>query len=192
MDAALPAFISSDTTFQPRTHAMEQCELERELERLHAESWGWALACCARDRELAEDVLQSAYLAVLASRARFNGDSTVKTWVFGVIRWTARTELRRRMTWFRRTASSDETFDFADYADGADSAVEESDRRRTLIAALAGLSRRQREVMQLMFYHDMTIEQAADVMRVSIGSARTHYDRGKKALARKLAREIER
>src|SRR3954471_9238036 len=155
MDAALPAFISSDTTFQPGTHPMEQCELERELERLHAESWGGALACCARDRELAEDVLQSAYLAVLAGGARFNGDSTVKTWVFGVIRWAARTELRRRMTWIRRTANSDETFHFADHADGADSAVEESDRRRTLIAALAGLSRRQREVMQLMFYHDM-------------------------------------
>jgi RNA polymerase sigma factor (sigma-70 family) len=192
MDAALPAFISSNTTFQPRTRAMEQCELERELERLHAESWGWALACCARDQELAEDVLQSAYLTVLSRRARFNGDSTVKTWVFGVIRWTARTERRRRLMWIRRTASSDDALGFADHADGADAAVEESDRRRALVTALARLSRRQREVMQLMFYHDMTIEQAADVMKVSIGSARTHYDRGKKALARKLVTEIER
>jgi len=192
MNAALPALISSDRTFQPRTHAMEQCELERELERLHPESWGWALACCARDQELAEDVLQSAYLAVLSGRARFKGGSTLKTWVFGVIRWTARTERRRRLMWIKRTASPENGLDLADDTHSADSAVEEIERRRALVSALASLSRRQREIMQLMFYHDLTIEQAAEVMNVSIGSARTHYDRGKKALARKLATEIER
>ena len=36
---------------------MERLELEREIERLHDQSWGWALACCARDREAAADAL---------------------------------------------------------------------------------------------------------------------------------------
>src|SRR5437762_4419255 len=90
MDIALPALIPSDTTFQPRTHAMEQSELERELERLHPDCWGWSLACCGRDRELAEEVLQSTYLRILSHRAKFNGGSSFKTWVLGVIRWTAR------------------------------------------------------------------------------------------------------
>ncbi|HEV7389553.1 MAG TPA: hypothetical protein VGN73_13155, partial [Gemmatimonadaceae bacterium] len=82
MDTVLPALISSDVL--SRTHAMEQCELERELGQLHSESWGWALACCGRDKELAEDILQSAYLTILSRRTAFNGDSTLKTWVFGV------------------------------------------------------------------------------------------------------------
>jgi len=190
MDTALPALIPRETTFQPRTHAMEQCELERELGQLHSESWGWALACCGRDREVAEDILQTAYLRIISGRARFNGDSSLKTWVFGVIRLTARGELRRRWLW-RRRADSETAIDFADPTHGADLVLEESDRRARLIRALNSLSRRQKEVLQLVFYHDMTIEEAAAIMKVSIGSARTHYERGKKALARKLGSEAE-
>jgi RNA polymerase sigma factor (sigma-70 family) len=162
---------------------MERSELERELERLHAESWGWALACCARDRELAEEALQSAYLRILTGRARFDGRSSVKTWVFGVIRRTAQDEAR---FWRARHTGTEEATEVADPAPGADATVERLDETAALVTALAGLSPRQREVLQLVFYHGMTIEEAAGVMHVSLGSARTHYERGKKALAERL------
>ena len=191
MDIALPALISSDRTFQPRTDAMEQCDLERELGQLHSDSWGWALACCAHDRETAEEVLQTAYLRIVSRQATFNGDSSFKTWVFGVIRWTARTELRRRLFWIRRHVDSEDGVAVIDTADGADVAAERSEQRRHLIGALESLSRRQKEVLQLVFYHDMTIEEAAHVMKVSLGAARTHYERGKKALAARLSRGTE-
>ena len=40
------------------------------LQVLHAASFGWAMACCAWQQDLAEDVLQEAYLRVLDGRAR--------------------------------------------------------------------------------------------------------------------------
>jgi RNA polymerase sigma-70 factor (ECF subfamily) len=166
---------------------MERSELERELETLHAECWGWALACCARDSELAEDALQTAYLRVLSGRARFDGRSSVRTWVFGVIRMTAMEEGRRRRSWMARNVGAEATMDMADPSPGADATAEFSEQSAMVIAALATVSPRQREVLQLVFYHGMTIEEAARVMGVSIGSARTHYERGKKALAHTLA-----
>jgi RNA polymerase sigma factor (sigma-70 family) len=168
---------------------MDRSELARELEALHPECWGWALACCARDRELADETLQIAYLRILSGTARFDGRSSLKTWVFGVIRLTALSEARRSRVRRASTAGVEAAMDVADPAPRADVIAEQSERNAALIAALNDVSPRQREVLQLVFYHGMTIEQAASVMKVSLGSARTHYERGKTALAKRLGRE---
>ena len=161
---------------------MDRPELERELELLHAECWGWALACTGRDRALAEDALHTAYLRVLSAQARFDGRSRFKSWLFGVIRLTAMEELRRANRW-HVSGSELELSSAVDSSAGADVMSEQAERNAVLVAAMASLSARQREVLQLVFYHDMTVEEAARVMGISVGSARTHYDRGKKALA---------
>jgi RNA polymerase sigma-70 factor (ECF subfamily) len=51
-----------------------------------------------------------------------------------------------------------------------------------LNTALRELSGRQREVLHLTFYQQLSLSEAAAVMRVSVGSARQHYDRGKRRL----------
>jgi RNA polymerase sigma-70 factor (ECF subfamily) len=57
---------------------------------------------------------------------------------------------------------------------------------------MARLPERQRQVLHLVFYQDLTIAQAADVMGVSLGTARTHYERGKKRLRELLEGELDR
>jgi RNA polymerase sigma factor (sigma-70 family) len=158
---------------------MDRTELLRRLDALHPDCFAWALACCGRDRTEAEDVLQTAYLQVLDGRARFDERSTLKTWLFGVIRRTAAGERRRRV--LRRLLL--ERHYTLNGAPAHVASVEPTERALALRGALERLTPRQQNVLELVFYHDLTIEDAAAVMGLSIGTARTHYDRGKKKLA---------
>ncbi len=160
---------------------MDDSELRTNLERYHNESFGWALSCCARNRSEAESVLQAVYLKVLEGKARFDGKAAFKTWLFAVIRRTAADERRRywlRGFWLGQYFERSET----SAPQTPDDAVYRSEVQRLFRRALAELPARQREVLQLVFYHDLSLAEAAEVMSISLGSARTHYDRGKQRL----------
>ena len=161
---------------------MDDVELRRQLERAHGDCFGWAMACCEHNRDDAAEVLQTVYLTVLDGRARYDGRSSFRTWLFGVIRLTAASE--RRKTWLRGLLLAREAENVKpEAAAPPDAEVERDSRCNKLLDALARLARRQREVLQLVFYHDLTVEEAAAVMGVGVGSARTHYARGKAKLA---------
>jgi RNA polymerase sigma-70 factor (ECF subfamily) len=75
---------------------------------------------------------------------------------------------------------------------GAADAVHAEQESRQLQAALMLLSVRQREVLHLVFYAEMTLEEAAATLAISLGSSRTHYHRGKERLAQLLEMEDDR
>ncbi len=160
---------------------MDESELWTALEKHHSESLGWALSCCARSSVEADAVLQAVYLKVLAGQARYDGKASFKTWLFAVIRRTAADERRRqilrRMLLKRRPALTPTAA-----VERPDEALYRAELQRLVREVLTQLPRRQREVLQLVFYHDLSLAEAAQVMGVSPGSAHTHYDRGKKQM----------
>ena len=156
-------------------------DLRAALERHHAESMGWAMACCGFDRSEASDVLQDTYLKVLDGRAVFRGESSFRTWLFGVVRRTAsehRRNVLRRISALWRIESLDNVATTTD----PDAAIDGRTTADRLRSALKTLPARQRQVLHLVFHEDLTVEAAAGVMGVSVGSARTHYARGKARL----------
>jgi RNA polymerase sigma-70 factor, ECF subfamily len=167
---------------------MDRADLERKLEDLHPASFAWAFGCCGRDRMDAEDVLQETYVKILEGKARFDGRSSLKTWLFAVIRTTAASH--RRMRWWRelRFVPRDAP-PVADAGESAERRLVRTERTSALLRAVGRLARRQREIVELVFYHEMTIEQAAVVAGVSVGTARVHYHRAKQRLLRELNRE---
>jgi RNA polymerase sigma-70 factor, ECF subfamily len=167
-----------DDALQNNPHVSRQA-----LQELHTDLFGWALSRCDYDQAVAEDLMQQAYVEVLSGRARFNNKSSLKTFVFGVVQNLARSQLRKiaiRLRIVRRHA--------AELQPDESSAGDEGSREHELIwQAVQALPARQRDITELVFCRDMTIEEASAVMGVMVGTGRVHYDRAKKALAIKLA-----
>lgn len=169
---------------------MDLREIEAQLEVLHPECFAWALCCCRWDREEAEEVLQMAFLNVLDGRASFGGRSSFKTWLFGVIRYTALDQRRRGLRRLRILRYWLVRNPLERVVPGDPAAIlAKAETAARLRAELRRLPRRQREVLHLVFYQDLSIEAAAEVLEVALGTARTHYERGKRRLRERLGEE---
>jgi RNA polymerase sigma-70 factor (ECF subfamily) len=165
--------------------ALPSIELEASLHALHEASFGWARSCCDGNPDDAADVLQSTYVKVLSGNAQYGGRSSFKTWLFGVIRLTALEQRRRGARELALAARQGRPDD----APPPDAPLLEEEERHSLRRALAQLPERQQEVLMLVFYHELSIAAAALVMEVSVGTARTHYERGKKRMRALLTPE---
>lgn len=153
-----------------------------QLAEQHQAAFGWALGCCNGDAAQAEEVLQCSYLKILEGKARFGEQSSFKTWLFGVIRCTA-SEHRRRL--FLQTLRFVKHSDEGQISHSDEDMAEQVQRQqlqRRFREGLTTLPRRQREVMQLVLAHELTLQEASVVMGISVGSVRQHYQRGKQRL----------
>lgn len=164
---------------------MDQIELHNLLPALHSASFAWAMVCC-RDREAAEEVLQSVYVKVLAGRALPAGRSSFRTWLFAAIKNAAYDQKRRR--WWSHVVR----LDFEALAELVGSTGDghpehgDEDELSLIRAALGKLPSRQRQIVHLVFYEDLTVGEAASVLGVTVGTASQHYARAKEALRTSL------
>ena len=110
----------------------------------------------------------------------------MRTWLFAVIRRTA-AGLRRRAMLRRGLLLQWGTDRLRVEPEPApDEALRRSERAARVRGALAQLSRRQRQVLELVFFHELSVREAGEVLGLSVGSTRTHYARGKRELLRRF------
>ena len=161
---------------------MQISGIKAELEKHHSSGFGWALSCCRRDPSEAEEVLQLVYLKILDGRARYRGESSFKTWLFAVIRKTAASE--RRKTFLRKLilSAGAERMPKAWPTEDPALALERSEAQTQFQRALAQLPARQQQTLHLVFYEDLSLQETAETIGISVGAVRKHYGRAKARL----------
>ena len=150
------------------------------LEAIHSQVYGWALSRCDFEHATAEDLMQQAYVELLSGNARFDNKSSLKTFVFSVVQNLARSRFRRLSSRLRLVKKYQ--------ADSTEAVVDAIEPRVDdgVWRAVRALPARQRDIIELVFCRELTVEEASAVMGVSTGTGRVHYDRAKKALRARL------
>jgi RNA polymerase sigma-70 factor (ECF subfamily) len=161
---------------------MQHNNIRSELEHHHKDCYGWALHCCNRDRELAVEVLQTSYLKILEKQSSYRGSSSFKSWAFIIIKNTA-IDAWKKQKKSDKILKNDNSLPDSVYEIGSESNFDKKLRELFFTKALSQLSERQQQILQLMFYHDFSLNESAEILKISQGSVRKHYDRAKKSLA---------
>ncbi|MBX3119310.1 MAG: RNA polymerase sigma factor [Fimbriimonadaceae bacterium] len=123
-------------------------------------------AFCARSvgRELAQDASQETFLTAQGSIKRFRGDSSLKTWLFGIAHNHCRSALRKQRC---------ESVDWIMELHGIESPEASVINREVLRTALKRLSPEHREVVLLHEIEGLKYEEIAQVIGVPIGTVKS-------------------
>jgi RNA polymerase sigma-70 factor (ECF subfamily) len=119
----------------------------------------------------AEDVSQEAFLNLWRSGARYDRNlGSVRTWVLGIVHHRAIDFLRRSAVHAKRRASDEGMEERFESSERTDVEVARRDEARTVRAALDGLPREQRQVIELSYFGGFTHTEIADMLSAPIGT----------------------
>jgi RNA polymerase sigma-70 factor (ECF subfamily) len=132
-----------------------------------------------RDESLIDDVLVETYAAVWKGAGNFKGKSKVTTWIIGIARNLAFKELRK-------VKYHENIDDYRDIANGTIPNAEPLDRRRILKKAIGGLTTKHREVLDLVFFHEMTYPEVSALLGIPVNTVKTRIFYAKSALKKRF------
>jgi RNA polymerase sigma-70 factor (ECF subfamily) len=132
------------------------------------------------NQSLAEDLVSEVFLDVWRQAEGFEAKSQVSTWLLAIARYKALSALRRR---------TDEHLDdqmaatIEDTADNPETAVGTKNRNMIVQKCLTQLSPAHREVIDLVYYHEKSVEEVAKIVGVPAATVKTRmfYARSKMA-----------
>ncbi|MGA9429902.1 MAG: sigma-70 family RNA polymerase sigma factor [Xanthobacteraceae bacterium] len=138
----------------------------------------------------AEDLLNEVFLEVWRNAGRFEARSQVSTWILAIARFKALAAMRRR----RHDELDDEASEMIeDTADDPEVAVQKTERSALLQQCLKQLSIAHRQVVDLVYYHEQSIEEVAEIIGVPASTVKTRVFYARKRIAELMAeRGLER
>jgi RNA polymerase sigma-70 factor, ECF subfamily len=132
------------------------------------------------DAPLAEDLVSEVFLDVWRQAGRFEGRSAASTWIMSIARFKALAARRRRPD-----AELDEHIEatVVDTSDDPEKALLKKSRNETLRQALTRLSLEHRQIIDLVYYHEKSVEEAAQILEVPAATVKTRMFYARKKLA---------
>jgi RNA polymerase sigma-70 factor (ECF subfamily) len=136
-----------------------------------------------RDGTMAEDLVSQVFLDVWRTARQFEGRSQVSTWLLSIARFKALTSLRQRRF---EDIDQDDVREIADESDTPEVSLERATTSEILRACVAKLSPAHREIINLVYYHEKSVEEVGEIIGIPQSTVKTRMFYARKQLAELL------
>jgi len=143
-----------------------------------------------RDEATAEDLISEVFLDVWRQASRFEGRAAVSTWLLAIARFKALSALRRKP---EQELDDEAAEAIEDTSDTPDVTLEKKEKSEVIRKCLTSLSAEHREIIDLVYYHEKSVEEVAEIVGIPEATVKTRMFYARKKLAELLkAQGIER
>ncbi|MGC1555096.1 MAG: sigma-70 family RNA polymerase sigma factor [Bradyrhizobium sp.] len=133
-----------------------------------------------RDTTTAEDLTSQVFLDVWRTASQFQGRSQVSTWLLSIARFKALTALRQRR---HEDIDQEEMIEIADEGETPEACLDRSTTSAILRACVAKLSPAHREIINIVYYHEKSVEEAGLIIGIPQSTVKTRMFYARKQLA---------
>jgi RNA polymerase sigma-70 factor (ECF subfamily) len=153
--------------------------------RHHVRVYRFALRI-VRDTALADDVVSEVFIDAWQHAARYEGRSTVSTWLLGIARHKALTAASRRAT---ESIDCETALNVVDPAASPEAELGQKDAGAVIRRCLAALTPEHAEVIDLVYYQDKSIKEIVEILGIPENTVKTRMFYARKRLAALVAAE---
>lgn len=136
------------------------------------------------DAATAEDITNDVFIEVWQKASAYEGRSKVSSWLLGVARYKALSELRKKKP---SAVKSDEILEtIEDQADDPEMASQKRDKGAAIKRCMKVLSRDHRVILELIYYHEKSIEEVAEILDIPKNTVKTRTFHARKQLSAEM------
>jgi len=169
----------ADDALIARVAAADPVALETLYMRHQNRVFGF-IARIVRDEAVAEELTNEVFVDVWKHAGGYEARSRATTWLLSIAHNRAISSLRKRREepWDDETAVS-----LADEADNSEVALQKADKGRLLRQCIDALSTEYREIVDLVYFHELSVAEASAVLGIPEGTVKTRLFNARKRLS---------
>jgi len=173
---------SSDEVLISRIANGDRLAMQVLFARHHVRVYRFVLRL-VRNEATAEDLISEVFLDVWRQAAKFEGRSAVSTRMLSIARFKALSALRRKP---EQELDEETAAAIEDHSDDPEVALAKKDKGALLRQCLTALSAEHREIVDLVYYHEKSVEEVARIVGIPEATVKTRMFYARKKLSELL------
>lgn len=173
---------ASDEDLIHRIAGGERLAMQVLFARHHVRVYRFVLRL-VRDEASAEDVVSEVFIDVWRQAGQFEGRSAVSTWLLGIARFKALSARRKRTG---EALDDEAAAAIEDQSDSPEVLLQKKDKGAVLRQCLGALSNEHREIIDLVYYHEKSVDEVARIVGIPENTVKTRMFYARKKLGELL------